>query len=88
MDYNEIELEIRKILAEQLNLDISKIILEANLTPDLGMDSFNSIEIVFELEDKFEIKISDADIVKAKTVKDIVDYVVMQINAKGDSKKI
>ena len=39
------------------------------------MDSFTSIEAVFELEEKFDLKISDEDISKAKTVKDIVDYI-------------
>ena len=82
MSYLEIESKIKKILADQLNLDIDRINLNSCLSDDLGMDSFSSIEIVFELEDKFGIKISDAEIIKAKIVKDIVDYVVVQMDAK------
>lgn len=82
MNYSEIELEIRKILAEQLNLDITKIDLNSRLGDDLGMDSFNSIELVFELEEKFGLKVSDAEIVKARIVKDIVDYVFAQMETK------
>ena len=82
MNYLEIEQKIKKILAEQLNLDISKIDLNSHLVDDLGMDSFNSVEIIFELEDNFLIKISDVEIMEAKTVKDIVDCVVVQMSAK------
>ena len=82
MHYLEIELKIKGILADQLNLDISKIDLNSRLGDDLSMDSFNSIEIVFELEEEFKIKISDVEIVKARIVKDIVDYVVAQMGAK------
>jgi len=65
-------------LADKLNLDTAKVNLHSDLTNDLGMDSFGSIEIMFELEEAFKIKIPDADISKAKTVKDIVDYISAQ----------
>ncbi len=87
MNYKEIELEVKKILAEQLNSNINNIDLNQNLVSDLSMDSFNSIEVVFELEEKFGIQIEDAKIVKAKTVKDIVDYVATQLTAKGNNQK-
>ncbi len=82
MSYSEIESKIKEILADQLNLDKSKIDLNSRLGEDLGMDSFSSIEIVFELEEEFGITISDEEIIKAKVVKDIVDYVVVQMEAK------
>ncbi len=88
MNYEEVSLEVRKILAKELNLEINKINLNSDLVSDLGIDSFSSIEVVFELEESFKIKISDAEIVKAKIVKDIVDYVTTQINAKVNSQTI
>ena len=75
MDYSEVESKVKEVLAAKLNLGIDKIGSNSALVEDLGMDSFTSIEAVFELEEKFDLKISDEDISKAKTVKDIVDYI-------------
>jgi acyl carrier protein len=75
MDYSEIESKVKEILAGKLNFESGKIEPGSRLVEDLGMDSFSSIEAVFELEEKFDMKIPDEDIAKAKTVKDIVDYI-------------
>ncbi len=44
------------------------------LEADLGLSSFDVVEIVTEFEDEFGIEISDRDIGKFVCVKDIVDY--------------
>ncbi len=77
-DYNSIETTVKEILAKQLTMDISKINAEARLVEDLGVDSFGSVEIAFELEEKFDLKIPDAALYEAKTVKNIVDYIASQ----------
>ena len=75
MDAIEIEGKVKKILGDKLSLETDKIDINARLREDLGMDSFGSIEIAFELEDAFGIKIPDEDIVKVVIVKDVVDYI-------------
>jgi len=77
-DYNSIETTVKEILAKQLTMDISKINAEARLVEDLGVDSFGSVEIAFEFEEKFDLKIPDAALYEAKTVKNIVDYIASQ----------
>ena len=81
MEYSQIMHQVTEILADKLNLDISKIHPESQLIGDLGMDSFGSIEVMFELEEKFGIKILENDISKAKIVKDIADYIVAHQSA-------
>jgi len=76
MNHLEVEAKVKKIIAEKLNIDIARVTLTSRLVDDLGMDSFGSIEMAFDLEEKFNIKIPDADIAQVKIVKDIVDYVV------------
>jgi len=78
MDYSVVEAQVKKIIAEKLNIDTSRVSLESRLVDDLAMDSFGSIEMAFELEEKFNIKIPDADIAQVKIVKDIVDYVALR----------
>ncbi len=79
MEYTAVEAQVKAILADKLDADISIIKPESRLIDDLGMDSFRSIEMAFELEEKFKIKIPDADIIKVQVVKDIVDYIVERV---------
>jgi len=82
MTYGEIEATVKEILAKQLTMDAAKINLESRLVEDLGIDSFGSVEVAFELEEKFNIKIPDAALYEAKTVKNITDYIASQKEGK------
>jgi len=78
MMYNEVEAMVKEILAKQLTMEAGRINLESRLVEDLGLDSFGSVEVAFELEEKFDLKIPDAALYEAKTVKNIVDYIAAQ----------
>jgi len=78
MTYTEVEASVKEIIAKQLTMDAAKINLDSRLVEDLGLDSFGSVEIAFELEEKFDLKIPDAALYEAKTVKNIVDYIASQ----------
>jgi acyl carrier protein len=82
MTYGMVESAVKEILAKQLSMEAGKIKPESRLVEDLGVDSFGSVEIAFELEEKFEIKIPDAALYEAKLVKDIVDYIATQKGCK------
>ena len=77
-----IETTVKEIIAKQLTMDVSKVNLESRLVEDLGIDSFGSVEVAFELEEKFDLKIPDAALYEAKTVKDIVNYIASQKESK------
>ena len=82
MTYNEIETIVKEVLAKQLTMDTGKINPDSRLVEDLGIDSFGSVEVAFELEEKFNIKIPDAALYDAKTVKNITDYIASQKEGK------
>jgi acyl carrier protein len=82
MTYNEVEASVKDILAKQLTMEVGRINLDSRLVEDLGVDSFGSVEVAFELEEKFSIKIPDAALYEAKTVKNIVDYIFSQKEVK------
>jgi acyl carrier protein len=42
---------------------------------DLGADSLDTVELVMELEDEFEISIPDEDAEKIQTVGNAIDYI-------------
>lgn len=68
--------DVRDVVASQLNIsDKSKITENASFTDDLNADSLDLVELVMELEKKFDIKIPQEDQEKIKTVADAVKYI-------------
>lgn len=68
--------KVRNVLAAKLNLDPSAIKGDTRLAEDLGLDSFGGVEIMFDIEDAFGLKIPDSEIEHVRTVDDVVAYVV------------
>ena len=75
---------IRERLADILEIEESRITLEASFTEDLSADSLALIELVEaieqELEDRAEgFRIEDEDLAELRPVRDAVDYVVERV---------
>ena len=75
---------IRERLADILEIDESRITLEASFADDLSADSLALIELVEaieqELEDRTEgFRIEDEDLAELRTVRDAVEYVVERV---------
>ena len=66
--------EIRKAIAEQLNIPAEKITRESLLIDDLKADSIDLYELVMGLEERYGIEISDDVLPTIKSVGDIVNY--------------
>ena len=66
---------VKKIIAEELNIDESSITLETRLVEDLKADSIDSIQLIMALEEEFNISISDDSVQDIKTVGDIVNII-------------
>ncbi len=52
---------VTKIIVDRLGVEESKVTLEASFKDDLGADSLDVVELVMELEDEFDMEISDDD---------------------------
>ena len=77
---------IRERLADILEIEESRITLEASFAEDLSADSLALIELVEaieqELEDRTEgFRIEDEDLADLRTVRDAVDYVVERVGS-------
>lgn len=66
---------VKGIVAERLDVEESKITMEASFKDDLEADSLDVVELVMELEDEFDMEISDEDAEKIGTVGDAVNYI-------------
>jgi acyl carrier protein len=52
-----------------------KVQSDTSFINDLGADSLDTVELVMEFEDEFEISIPDEDAEKIQTVGNAVDYI-------------
>ncbi|MBS4207656.1 acyl carrier protein [Bacillus sp. FJAT-50079] len=66
---------VTQIIVDRLGVEESKVTLEASFKDDLGADSLDVVELVMELEDEFDLEISDDDAEKIATVGDAVNYI-------------
>ena len=70
----EIEVKVKEIISKKFGVPLDTINAETRLVEDLKIDSFGAVELMFELEEMFGLSISDSDIQRVRTVKDIVGY--------------
>ncbi|MFW6125701.1 MAG: acyl carrier protein [Chloroflexota bacterium] len=71
---------LRKIVVDQLGVEEEQVVPEASFVDDLNADSLDLVELTMAIEEEFsddnrEIRISDEDAEKLKTVKDALDYI-------------
>jgi acyl carrier protein len=72
-------LRIKPILTNYLKIDEEKIVPNARLIEDLGVDSLDTVELIMAFEEEFGIEVSDDDAEKARTVEDIIVYLAGRI---------
>ncbi len=66
---------IRVALAEHLKRDVSKVQPQDDLKKDLGLDSLAMIELLFKIEETFDLEIPNDDLSQITTVGDVIAYV-------------
>lgn len=70
---------VKKIIAEYSS--DKEVRSDQLLVDDLGLDSLDFLEVVFELEDEYDISIADSDTDKWSAVKDVEDYISSVLNS-------
>ena len=63
---------VRKLLAEQLEVDESIITPETDIIDDLGADSLDLVELVMSLEEHYDIVLTDDKTANVRTVGQVV----------------
>lgn len=76
IDVKEIEGKVIDIICEQMGADKSEITRETSFINDLNADSLDTVELVMEFEDEFDMSIPDEEAEKIQTVGAAVDYIV------------
>jgi acyl carrier protein len=73
-----------EIVCEQMGQSKEKVSEETSFINDLGADSLDTVELVMELEDEFDLSIPDESAEKIKTVGDAIKYIEEAVNKKQD----
>jgi acyl carrier protein len=67
--------QVKEIIVDLLNVDESKVTIEARFREDLEADSLDLVELIMAFEDKFGGEISDEDAQNITTVGEVVKYI-------------
>ncbi len=79
MDSKEVFEKVKTLIAEKLEIDESKITMNASFRKDLGADSLDTYELVYAIEEELGISIPDEKANEFETVKDAVDFLSVQL---------
>ena len=75
MSEKSIEEKVKDIIVEQLGVNPEQVTPAASFIGDLGADSLDTVELVMELEEEFEINIPDDAAEKIQTVGQAVEFI-------------
>ena len=72
--------KIKEIIIDKLGVEDSKVTMEANFIDDLGADSLDTVELIMQFEEDFNIEIPDEDAETLRSVGQAVDYISNKLN--------
>ena len=70
-----VEDKVKEIINKQMGVKPDQITRETSFINDLGADSLDTVELVMEFEDAFDMNIPDEDAEKIRTVGDAIKYI-------------
>ena len=87
IDGQVIEQKVIEIVSEQMGVDKAEITRETSFINDLNADSLDTVELVMEFEDEFDMSIPDEEAEKIQTVGAAIDYIVNLVKTKAQEEK-
>ena len=74
-DKNAIAERIIEIVAEKMDKPKEEIAPEKSFVNDLGADSLDTVELMMDIEDEFDVSIPEEEAQKIVTIGDAIKYV-------------
>lgn len=78
-----IETRVRKIVADQLDVEYAQTTPDASFVDDLGADSLDTVELVMAFEEEFGIEIRDEDAQSITKVGEAVSHIQQHLEEQG-----
>jgi acyl carrier protein len=70
--------KMKKLIADRLEIEESKITMDSSFRQDLGADSLDTYELVYAIEEELGISIPDEKANEFETVRDALEYIRSQ----------
>ena len=67
--------KIKEVIIDKLGVEDAKITMDAKFIDDLGADSLDTVELIMQFEEEFNIEIPDEDAENITTVGKAVKYI-------------
>lgn len=77
-----VEERVIEIVSEQMGVSKDQVSKETSFVNDLGADSLDTVELVMEFEEEFDITIPDDEAEKIQTVGQAISYIEQHAQAK------
>lgn len=72
--------KVKKLIAEKLNVEEDKITLESSFRQDLGADSLDTYELIYDIEEELKVKIPDEKANEFETVGDAYNFIKEELS--------
>ena len=79
MTLNEIQEKVKTFLVEELEIDEDKIVGDARLKEDMGIDSLEVVDVVVLVEEEFGFKMKPEDFKSLKTLDQFCAFIQEKI---------
>ena len=70
--------KMKKLIADKLEVEESKITLDSSFRQDLGADSLDTYELVYAIEENLGVSVPDDKASEFETVRDAYEYIKSQ----------
>ncbi|MBW7996280.1 MAG: acyl carrier protein [Candidatus Glassbacteria bacterium] len=74
--------KVKEIIIEKLGVDAEKVTEDASFVEDLGADSLDTVELVMDFEEEFDLEIPDEEAEKLTTVGSAIKYLEEKLGSK------
>lgn len=67
--------KLRDIISEYVEVDPAAITEESRFMEDLGFNSYDFMAMIGEIEETFDIEVTEREVINVKTVGEAIDYI-------------
>ena len=71
--------KLKEIICEYIEIDDSEFVAELSFVEDFGFDELDMADLSMDIEDAFEIEVTEEDLDNFKTVGDLVKFIEKNI---------
>lgn len=71
----DLKQRVTEVIVKKLGVEESQVTETANFTKDLGADSLDTVELIMELDNEFNISIEESEAGNIQTVSDVIKFI-------------